>query len=75
MHQIHNAVNAKLNKPLAEEKDLDIYKQYKLTGVYVYFINFYTKSRFSKLDYGFTKTLAINNIKQLLVNNTNNFYN
>ena len=75
IYQIHNAVNAKLNKPLAEENYLETYKQYKLTSVYYYFINFYTKSRFSKLDYGFTKTLAINNIKQTLVNNTNNFYN
>ena len=75
IYKMHNAVNAKLNKPIALEEDLERYKQYQLTRVYVYYINFYTKGRISKLEYGFNKILAINNIKRILVSNTNNFIN
>ena len=75
IYQLHNAVNAKLSKPLAENESLEKYKQYNLTTVYFYYVNFYTKSRFSKLDYGFSKKLAIDSIKQLLIANTNKFLN
>ena len=75
VYKMHNAVNAKLNKPVEPEESLERYKQYKLTSIYVHYINFYTKGRISRLDYGFNKILAINNIKQLLVSNTNKFTN
>ena len=75
VHKMHNAVNAKLNKPLIEENYLERYKLYKLTSIYVYFIKFYSNTHFNKLDYGFSKALTIDTIKQKLVDNTNKFYN
>ena len=62
LYNMHNAVNAKLNKPIEPEETLERYKHYNLTGIYVYYIKFYTNGRFSKLDYGFNKILSTNKI-------------